>query len=348
MGIFNLIKKVYFHVEQHGFRHNRLLFLPAQVKINTGYICNLECPLCPSGRNKIKKAKQLTFEAAQFLISRIGKRHKISLYGWGEPFLNPDIFKIISYLKRNRFYVEMNSNLNIKEDIVNKIESLSFDYLSVSLDGIDKESNLKYRYKGDFDIAFKNMVRLNKSTKGPRKLVWQFIISRKNIDYLEEARALAKKHDLRFYEMNIGLYIDLFYNHSKGLKDEWLTPKQKIMQESTTYYAPKRSCQYLYNDPFIDTDGCVYPCCHAPHAPAIFLEQGFKNIFGNLHDNTLSEIWNNAYYRFIRSKFNDNRFNGDQLKPICLKCKVFLQAKKLTIHSLPSFCEADEIVSYGK
>ena len=244
-------------------------------------------------------------------------------------FLNKNIFNIIKYFKNNNYLISVDSNLNLKEDIIEKIEETEIEYLSVSLDGVDQESYSRYRYNGNFNLSFNNMIRLHKSPKGPKKVVWQFLVSKKNIECLQAAKSLADKYKIPIEIMNIGLYMDVFYNHSKNTEEEWWTEEQQLNQNAYKLNSKQGICQYMYNEPFIDFDGRVYPCCHAVYAPTELLQEGYKKIFGNLHDDNLFEIWNNKYYQFMRSKFSSKSYKGEDCKPICLKCKVYLKYKKL-------------------
>ena len=37
----------------------------------------------------------------------------------------------------------------------------------------------------------------------------------------------------------------------------------------------------------------------------------------------------------MRSKFSNKSYKGEHCKPICLKCKVFLSCKKLSLNAQP-------------
>lgn len=338
MSSFQLFKYTYLHFEKLLLKSSRLLLPPSQVKINTGYVCNLKCPLCPTGLSRSPKLKQLSLQNAEWILSRIGDAYKVSLFGWGEPFLNKDIISIIQLFKKHNCYVSINSNLNLNSAIIDNLCNIDFDYLSVSLDGTDNESNSLYRYQGSFDIAFSNMCKLNESKRGPRILEWQFLVSNKNKHLLDKAKFMAKQHNLKIVPMNIGLYIDIFYNHSKSTKAEWLTLYNSETEESTVTTTSRTTCHYMYDDPFIDTDGNVYPCCNSVHAPLNLINEGYCNVFGNITNNTLFEIWNSDLYQFSRALFNNKRTRlSKDLKPICLKCKVYLKCHGHSTESLPMY-----------
>jgi len=281
-------------------------------------------------------SKDLTIDDVQFLCGRFGKFYYVSLFGWSESFLVKDIFKIISYLKKSGKIVDIDSNLNIqKEEIVRQIEESELDVLSVSLDGIDQESYRTYRYGGSFDLVIRNLKRLRAAQKGPKKIEWQYLISKKNIQYVEKSKAMAEELEIPICFYDIGMYLDMFYENSTQLEQEWRTDDQ--IERMKNFCKPDEVCTYMYNDPFIDPDGRVYPCCNAARAPELLLEKGYQNVFGNLHDDPLLKIWNNEYYQEMRCLFAGRKWEGKDVKPICLMCKVYLDSKVIDRNDRPVF-----------
>jgi MoaA/NifB/PqqE/SkfB family radical SAM enzyme len=320
------IHRLYLLSERRILKNSKTLCGPVIVKINTGYKCNLHCPLCPTGRKEKSNSEELTLQDAEFIVTRIGKAHRISLFGWGESFLNKDIFKIIELLKILKKHISIDSNLNIvNEKVLENITKSKIDILSVSLDGVNQKSYELYRYGGSFDLAFQNMVKLKRHSDGPRKIQWQYLISRKNIESVEQAKKMANRFGIPIVFYDIGMYLDIFVQPSKELELEWRTEDQVKRME--LFCRRDEICKYMYNDPFVDPDGRVYPCCNAARAPATLIDNGYQNVFGNLHKNSLFEIWNNEYYQYVRSKFSGRHYKGKEVKPICLMCKVYLDSK---------------------
>jgi len=330
------VRRCYLYAEKRWFKHSRVLCGPVRVKINTGYRCNLRCPLCPTGRKVPGNSRDLTIDDVRFFLPRLGKFYYVSLFGWGESFLVRDIFAIMSFLKKNGKIIDIDSNLNItKEEIIKQLEESELDLLSVSLDGVDQDSYSIYRYGGSFDLVIRNIERLRAAPTGPKKIEWQYLVSKKNIQYIEKAKAIAKELGIPICFQDIGMYLDMFYENDRQLEKEWRTDEQ--MERMENFCKPGEVCPYMYNDPFIDPDGCVYPCCNAARAPEALLEKGYENVFGNLHDDTIFEIWNNEYYQMMRCLFAGRRYEGKEVKPICLMCKVYLDSRQIHCEQRPSF-----------
>jgi radical SAM protein with 4Fe4S-binding SPASM domain len=65
---------------------------------------------------------------------------------------------------------------------------------------------------------------------------------------------------------------------------------------------------------FIYPGGGVTPCCFA---------HDDKQDFGNIYQNSISEIWNNKHYRSARMLFSKIAPAEDRVETICDKCTVF-------------------------
>ena len=320
-----LARKLYIRWATGFLKSERAKALPFSLKLNTGYTCNLRCPLCPTGRGIRPKNMELRLETVQSLLPSMADVPVVELYGFGEPFLNKDIFDIISLLKTAGKVVEIDSNLNIRNStVVDRIAKSGIDFLSVSLDGADQESYASYRYNGSFETAYKNTLSLRAAIKGWGRMQWQFLVHMKNQDQVGQARDMAGKAKVDFKPLNIGLYIDMFYRGPKEIVDEWLSSEQQLERQSEPHKGAG-VCRYMYDEPYVDCDGKVYPCCYAPYAPKASLEDGFQNVFGDLTKQSLRQVWNNEYYRAARRLFLENSGAVPDKKPICLKCKLYLK-----------------------
>ena len=67
--------------------------LPLHIQIEPTNHCNLKCPLCVHTRIPDDEKKHLSFEDFKFIIDKFNYHIRIFLTKFGEPFINPDIFK---------------------------------------------------------------------------------------------------------------------------------------------------------------------------------------------------------------------------------------------------------------
>lgn len=96
------IKNFLLFLYEFKFQKINLKSLPYEYFIDIGNICNLKCPLCPTGTNSKKRNKKImSFDVYKKIFNKIKKyAFLVKLYNWGEPFLNKDLFKIIDYTKK--------------------------------------------------------------------------------------------------------------------------------------------------------------------------------------------------------------------------------------------------------
>ena len=290
-------------------------------------VCNLRCPLCPTGNTTIaRKQSMLSLEQYKQLFCKLADYALVvSLYNHGEPLLNPDVFSIIEYTHRSRVGTNISSNFNWPHPIdINDFIRSGLDYVTVSLDGVTQDAYRQYRVRGDIEEVFDNMKRLlaaKKALKSKTPFVeWQFIVFKHNQHEMEEARRLAAELGvdlLRFVSPGVPPE-DM---HDVRLQEKWMPDNPlywerhpKLVEERG--YVFDQPCYYLYRSMFIYPGGGVTPCCFA---------HDDRQDFGNLNNESVSEIWNNKTYRSARLLFSKSPPTEDRVDTICDNCAVFRQ-----------------------
>ncbi|GAO37144.1 radical SAM protein [Sulfuricella sp. T08] len=126
--------------------------------------CNLTCKHCYS----ISADKDFPGElstADVFTVMDDLKRFRVPvlILSGGEPLLRPDIFEIAHRAKKMDFYVGLSSNGTlIDESNIDRIAAVGFDYVGVSLDGIQETHDKFRRMEGAYDASMHG-IRLCKS-----------------------------------------------------------------------------------------------------------------------------------------------------------------------------------------
>jgi len=295
---------------------------PSSYGIDIGNVCNLRCPLCPTGTNCNKRKKSfMSFENYKIILDKIKDyAFVVNLYNWGEPFLNKDFFKILEYTKKNRVGVLLSSNLNILTDeSIDKLVRLKLDKIVLSIDGASQETYGLYRKGGNFEKVIENLKKIIEkkkelSSKQPR-LVWQYLISKKNEKDIEKAKKIAEE---------LGIKIDFLYMRTsqlirrKGEKineklvQEWVSDKFKVSsKESLSTINTKGRCIYPFSHLYVNPEGTTSPCC------ALYDE---KTDFGNILTQNLKELWNNEKYKSARSRFSKRKLKK-RVPTICDICE---------------------------
>ena len=116
---------------------------------------------------------------------------------WGEPFLNPELSKLIKYAKGYNVDTKVDSNLNIlDEKCAEDIILSGLDKIIVSIDGASAETYSKYRVGGDFNTAINNLKLLIRKKKELARtnpyICWQFLVFRHNEHEIEQVKKLGQ------------------------------------------------------------------------------------------------------------------------------------------------------------
>ena len=174
--------------------------LPYYYFIDVCNVCNLRCPLCPTGNTTIaRKQAVLSLEQYKEFFGKIKEYALVvSMYNHGEPLLNPELFSIIEHTHRNRVGTNISSNFNWPQPVdINDFMRSGLDYVTVSLDGVTQETYQQYRVRGDITEVFDNLKRLlsaRKALKSKSPFVeWQFIVFKHNEHEVDAARKLASE-----------------------------------------------------------------------------------------------------------------------------------------------------------
>jgi len=161
--------------------------------------CNLNCKHCYSLSADTDFPGELsTGQVFDVMDDLKAFRVPVLILSGGEPLLRPDIFEISQRAKDMGFYVGLSTNGTlITDDNIDDIGAIGYDYVGISLDGIDKTHDLFRRQEGAFD----------KSLEGARmcgargmKVGLRFTMTMDNADELPKLLDLLDDEDIdKFY-----------------------------------------------------------------------------------------------------------------------------------------------------
>lgn len=117
--------------------------------------CNLTCKHCYSLSNDTDFKGELSFEEICAVMDDLKAfRVPVLILSGGEPLLHPRIFEIAKRAKAMGFYVGLSSNGTlITPDNLPQIADCQFDYVGISLDGIEKTHDYFRRKEGAFKAS---------------------------------------------------------------------------------------------------------------------------------------------------------------------------------------------------
>src|SRR5512142_2577073 len=114
--------------------------------------CNLTCRHCYSISADVDFAGELsTGEIFQTMDDLKAFGVPVLILSGGEPLLRPDIWSIAGRAKRMGFYVGLSTNGTLIDDaMVPRIAAVGFDYIGISLDGLEATHDRFRRKEGAF------------------------------------------------------------------------------------------------------------------------------------------------------------------------------------------------------
>ena len=298
----------------------QLPYYPSKISIESGNLCNLRCPLCPTGQqDKSAQKGFISFDVFKKVIDEIGQSLTlIRLYNWGEPLLNKDLQKMIRYAKERGIDIKISTNLSMKmeDDQIDVLLKAGLGKIYISCNGASPSSYIKYHVGGDFELVMDNMKRLiQKKKELPNchtKLVWLFHVFKHNEHETNAAQELAKKIgiNIKISRMRPDMGKEVFETTQKALeRDKAWIPDNPAYTVISTKRKKRIGCMLPWTETMINWDGSVLPCC------AVYSE---KHAFGNILENSFAEIWNNEMYVAARKEILGMK---NEKKTICHTCK---------------------------
>lgn len=290
---------------------------PRQVQLEVTNRCNLDCPMCPREVMDIE-LEHMEWGTFKQVVDKLHGDEDITLTGWGEPFLHPQIFDMIRYCKQRGHTVRITSNgLFARSDIAEEIIESGLDGLTFSIDSVEGEVDSGHASHK----ALKNIERIPTLRKqGKPWLRLQATLHAGGGDALCSVIEYGARHGYdavnvgrvdRKYDASLtrpgpleeeqifekadrvarqnGIQLDwLQYGVSQGLVRFFYRLLRKKLHRSGRY------CLKTFDYTYVTREGNVTPCCLLPE----------KKI-GSVLTGDLDSIWNSGDYNTFRENYRD-------------------------------------------
>ncbi len=316
------------------------------IQVEVTSACNAACVYCPRTIYRgIWQDRHMTLETFYRLQPLFRYTKLLYLQGWGEPFLNPEIFKMIGLAKSAGCMVGMTSNaMALKEDMMRDIIKEGVDILGLSLAGSDRRNDdirkgtriTKVLETIDTLRELKSEMKSNNP-----KINIAYMLLRSGIEELPSLAALLEGrgiNQLVISTLDFRAMEDLAGEDLSFLKDEdyWdlqnrldhikkLCSNSDVQVHSHIARVGKRKdvcTENILKTMFVSADGTVSPCVYlnVPIEGGNYYStsgQGeYKRlVFGSLKESTIQELWHREDYRRFRDGFINRRHND-----FCLNC----------------------------
>ena len=307
---------------------------PVAVSIEPTNCCNLHCPECPAGMQKLTRTKG--FMQPELFHSIIDQLYPhlsyLTLYFQGEPYLNRHIFDFITLSRSKNIFVATSTNGHFLDELsVRQTIESGLNQLIISLDGTDQENYEIYRKGGNFSKVISGIRLLVNEKKRLKKktpqIILQCLILRSNEHRLRAIRKLGKEVGVdkitfktaQFYDYENGnplmpetqkysRYKEI--NELKIQNSKLKTSAHQHISTSSHYRIKnphRNSCFRMWSSCVVTWDGKVVPCC---------FDKDARHLLGDLEKNSFNEIWRNKTYDEFRMQIlKDRRSVG-----ICNNC----------------------------
>lgn len=277
---------------------------PTHLQIEPTSRCNLRCPLCNVVTDTGRSRGELSFDRFKSIIDEIGDYLLvIQLWGFGEPFMNRDLFSMIKYAKGKGIRIIASTNGHFFEDRENidRLIDSGLDYLIFAIDGVDAETYEKYRSGGDFEKArngLLTLMRRKEQKHASHPLVnLRMVVSKDNEDQIPQMKSLAK-------ETGADLFSLITMSPINSDEREW---KKRIpdnpdfcrvqFNDGGQMVRKRLRCKRLWNHPFIWHDGEVYSCEYYTSR-----DPSMGNVFDGRGSN-FRVVWSGKLYERLRQDF---------------------------------------------
>jgi len=161
--------------------------------------CNLHCKHCYSTSLDIDFKDELSIEQIKTTIDdlKIAQVPVLILSG-GEPLLRPDIYEITAYAKAKGFYVALSTNGTlINESNIDKIKAADYQYVGISIDGLEAFHDEFRRQEGSFKASM-HAIKLCK--KAGIKIGMRLCLTKENFNDIPAMLNLMEENKVdKFY-----------------------------------------------------------------------------------------------------------------------------------------------------
>jgi hypothetical protein len=142
--------------------------LPSRLYIECTAACNISCAQAccapETGITRTRQAGMLDYDLFTRVVDEAGPTvGRIDFFNYGEAFLHKRALDMVEYIKSRYPHVFLYTSTNglaLTEDGARRLARSGIDEVTFSIDGATAESYAKYRQRGDFAKAIRNLTAL--------------------------------------------------------------------------------------------------------------------------------------------------------------------------------------------
>jgi radical SAM protein with 4Fe4S-binding SPASM domain len=275
---------------------------PYFINLEPTSFCNLKCIICSydDSRPKGYLDKQ-TAELALRQAVDLGVT-EVRFFLAGEPFFHPHLCEFIRSAKEKGLLTLIHTNGSfLPEDRARKVIDAGLDKISFSLDGEKAEEYESVRIGAKFDHTLNNVIRFLeiKKRKGGK-----FPLT--TIQVIKLPSFINPDNITRTFR---GIFRQLPVDEFLLLKP-FVWPEQERREFNPAVGCKFYPCMIPWSSLSVGWDGRVFWCCG---------DLNGKGVLGDIHHNTLREIWNGETMMKIRRGLARGELED---LPLCRNCEA--------------------------
>ncbi len=162
--------------------------LPSRLYVECTAACNISCfkACCApeTGITRTREAGMLDYDLFKRVIDEAGSSLvRVDFFNYGEAFLHKRSVEMCEYIKTNfpHIYLYTSTNgLALSEAKARQLVRTGIDEVTFSIDGATQESYVKYRQRGDLEVALRNLAAMTDEKRQAATdvpfLNWRYIL----------------------------------------------------------------------------------------------------------------------------------------------------------------------------
>lgn len=281
--------------------------LPPVVMIEPTNLCNLKCPLCPTGAGTLKRrGSWMDFELFRKVIDEIHSRtFMILLWNQGESFMNREFLRMVRYAADKGLWTYGSTNGHYLQEPEAVVQS-GLGTLLVSVDGASATTYEAYRRSGNFQQVIeglKGLVAAKRRLGSATPVIHlQFIIMRHNEHEIPAITRLAQDCGVdRLTLKTVQIYDDA--DIPVWLPENLARSRYQVIESGgEQHFALKggyrNRCQKLWNQPVVNAGGEIAVCC---------FDKDVDFPMGNMKTESFRTVWKSSRYMQFRQGLMNNR-----------------------------------------
>jgi len=284
-----LLKEFFFN----GHTYESTPKFPLHLDLEINSRCNFSCAMCPQSMPKndqgFKQGRMTALNALEIIeyCSSQGTK-SIKPFWRGEPTINPDLPRVMSFAKRKGLFTMMNTNgsfpLNNREDIIDSIEWISF-----SLD------------------------RYHSNNQNNPKILDHVLFFKENGVHTEIQSSTPDDKLIDFCNQNHIIF-----------SPDRLTERTKT--GGYTYMRldgkKRKNCNFPFWRMIISWDLMVKPCCVSWNDGELDMGS-LKDSDGQLNVHKIKQVWKSYLYRSLRNQQRTLKFRSSACRS-CVSSSAYI------------------------